>query len=119
MLRSFPETVRAVAIERGMSFVVITDHSNSAGSKVEIQVECEDQWNQGPEFPLWETAAALSSTDFLMIDGSEISPVSTLEPDMCPDCSTVGTGQLTPVGHIGCAAASPSSTILSIEVGGP
>jgi hypothetical protein len=101
--RSFPETVRDVAVERGMSFVVITDHSNSAGSKVDTLVECEDQWNRGPEFPLWETAAELSTGDFLMIDGSEISPVSTLDPDLCPDCSTVGTGQLTPVGHIGCA----------------
>lgn len=101
-VRSFPEAIRDLALARGMSFVVITDHSNSTGSRVDTTVEFEDLWNMGPEFPLWETAAALSSETFLMIDGNEISPVSTLEPALCPDCSTVGTGQLTPTGHIGC-----------------
>lgn len=113
-LRSLPETIRDVARQRGLSFVVVTDHSNSAGSKVDTLVECEHLWNRGPEFPLWHVAAALSSPDFLMIDGSEISPVSTLDRRLCPDCSTIGTGALTPVGHIGCVPLDLST----FELGG-
>lgn len=101
-LRSFPETIRAVALDRGLSFVVLTDHSNSAGSIVDSTVEDGRRWNQGPEFPLWETAAGLSTPDFLMIDGSELSPVSTLPPDQCEHCPSTGSGRLTPVGHVGC-----------------
>lgn len=99
---SFPDVIRQTAIERGMSFVTLTDHSNSAGSGVASTAEDAALWNHGPEFPLWESAAAMSSEDFLMIDASEFSPVSTLSPQDCPDCPTLGTGQLTPVGHIGC-----------------
>jgi len=101
-LHSFPEAIRETAIARGMSFVVLTDHSNSAGSIVDTTVEDGRQWNQGPEFPLWDLAAQLSDARFLMIDGSEISPVSTLDAAICEHCPTLGTGMLTPVGHIGC-----------------
>lgn len=101
-VESFPETIRQVAQERGMSFVVITDHSNSTGSNVETTAEDAELWNLGPEFPVWDTAAALSSDGFLMVVGSEISPVSTLTASECPNCPTRGTGLLTPVGHIGC-----------------
>jgi hypothetical protein len=101
-LQSFPEAIRDVALDLGMSFVVLTDHSNSAGSIVDSTVEDGNLWNMGPEFPLWETAANLSSEDFLMIDGSEISPVSNLDADQCVNCPTTGTGELTPVGHVGC-----------------
>jgi len=101
-VRSFPEVIGDTARARGMSFVVLTDHSNSAGSRVDTTVEDAQLWNRGPEFPLWDRAAELSSADFLMIDGSELSPVSTLAPEQCENCPTVGTGQLTPVGHVGC-----------------
>lgn len=100
--QSFPETIKSVARERGMSFVVLTDHSNSTGSIVDSTVEDAARWNLGPEFPLWDVARDLSDADFLMIDGNEISPVSTLDPDICPGCPTTGTGTLSAVGHIGC-----------------
>jgi len=100
--RSFPDLIRATAIDRGMSFVALTDHSNSAGSGVASTAEDSSLWNRGPEFPLWETAASLSSDSFLMIDASEISPVSTLNAEDCPACPILGTGLLTPTGHIGC-----------------
>ncbi len=101
-LQSFPETIAVKAAEIGLDFLVLTDHSNSAGSVTWTTVEYGDRWNSGPEFPLWDTAAALSSASFLMVDGSEISPVSTLKADECIDCSTAGTGDLSPVGHVGC-----------------
>jgi hypothetical protein len=101
-LQSFPDTIRDTARNLGMSFVVLTDHSNSAGSIVDSTVEDGNLWNRGPEFPLWETAADLSSPDFLMIDGSELSPVSNLDADQCVNCPTTGSGELTPVGHVGC-----------------
>jgi hypothetical protein len=101
-LRSFPETIREIAQQRGMAFVTLTDHSNSAGSIVHTTVEDGRQWNQGPEFPLWDMAAELSTPSFLMVDASELSPVSTLDPRICEHCPTVGTGELTPVGHVGC-----------------
>lgn len=102
---SWPDTVKAIAIERGMDFVIITDHSNSAGSITTTTREDGRTWNQGPEFPVWDTAAALSDLSFLMLDGSEISPVSTLQPNECDYCSSTGTGEAYPVGHIGCFPA--------------
>jgi len=99
---SSPETIRAVARERGLAFLVVTDHSNSAGSIVDTTVEDFHLWNMGPEFPLWDAAPDLSSDDFLFINGSEFSPVSILEPHTCPDCPTLGTERPEPVGHIGC-----------------
>lgn len=102
---SWPRDIAAVARERGMSFVTVTDHSNSAGSVTHTTMEFEDRWNEGPEFPLWETAAALTTQDFLFINGSEISPVSYLDPAICEDCSETGE-KLEPVGHIGCVPRS-------------
>jgi hypothetical protein len=105
-LQSWPTTIVEVARERGMSFVVITDHSNSAGSITTTTVEYADTWNQGPEFPVWETAAALSSADFLLINGSEISPVSTLHQEICEGCTEEHTtGDTYPIGHVGCIPA--------------
>lgn len=105
-LLSWPETIRDVARERGLAFVVITDHSNSAGSIVETTVEDFRLWNMGPEFPLWETSVDLTTDDFLLINGSELSPVSILEAHTCPDCPTLGTERPQPVGHIGCIPES-------------
>lgn len=85
---SFPADIASVARQRGLDFVVLTDHSNSTGS-----MECadvEDCPNQGPEFPYVDEAASLSSVDFVLVDGNELSPVETLD----------GIGG--PVGHTGC-----------------
>lgn len=83
--KSFPEAIKKVALERGIKFVVLTDHSDATGSKD----ASAPYYNLGPEFPYWEKAAALSETDkFLMIDGNEISPLP------------LKTTQ--PAGHIGC-----------------
>lgn len=101
-VESFPETIVAVARDRDMAWLVITDHSNSAGSLTTTTVEDGNLWNRGPEFPLWDLAKSLSSDSFLLIDGSEISPVSMLTADQCINCSTTGTGDASPVGHIGC-----------------
>ena len=85
---SFPETIRDVATLRGLDFVVLTDHSNSTGSDPTTRDEDPALFNSGPEFPFTERAASLSSSDFLMLDGNELSPVSA---DM-----------ESPKGHIGC-----------------
>lgn len=111
-LLSWPETIRDVARDRGLSFVVITDHSNSAGSIVDTTVEDFRLWNMGPEFPLWEVAPMLSSDEFLVINGSELSPVSILEAHTCPDCPTLGTARPEPVGHIGCVPESFASFVV-------
>jgi len=72
---SFPENIAAVARERGLDFVVLTDHSNSTGSDPSTTFEDPALFNMGPEFPYWDTAAALSEPGvFLMVDGNELSP---------------------------------------------
>ncbi len=105
-LQSWPETIRDVAAERGLSFVVITDHSNSTGSDVSTQVENPALWNLGPEFPLWDEAAGLSDDDLLVINGNEISPVAQLDAHLCPDCESLGTERPEPRGHVGCIPES-------------
>ena len=85
---STPERIREVAIERGLEFVVLTDHSNSTGSDTTTRDEDPALFNLGPEFPYWDKAAMLSDEMFLMVDGNEISPVH--EPPTEPTC------------HIGC-----------------
>jgi len=85
---SYPEDIKRVAMERGLDFVVLTDHSNSTGSDVTTTDEDPALFNQGPEFPYWDSAAFYSDNNFLMIDGNEISPVN-------PD-------NFIPTGHIGC-----------------
>ena len=85
---SYPEDIAEVARSRGLRWVVLTDHSNSTGS-----TDCDDPEecpNRGPEFPYQARVAALSDGEFLMVDGSEISPIESLRP---------GAG---PVGHVGC-----------------
>ena len=85
---SFPEDIARVAKERGLNYVVLTDHSNSTGSDPNTLDEDPALFNKGPEFPHWEKAKSLSSSSFLMISGNELSPVSV--------------GQKEPRGHIGC-----------------
>jgi hypothetical protein len=91
---SLPEDIKAKAIERGLYFVVLTDHSNSTGSDTTTRDEDPALFNMGPEFPYWDRAAELSEPGvFLMIDGNEISPVAEGE---VPN---------EPRGHIGCVPA--------------
>ncbi len=85
---SFPPDIRAMAFERDLDFLVLTDHSNSTGSDATTTEEDPALFNQGPEFPYWETAAELSDDIFLMVCGNEISPVQVDEAG--------------PTGHIGC-----------------
>ena len=85
---SHPEDIAAVAAERGLGFVVLTDHSNATGS-----MHCEDVEdcpNLGPEFPHQGRAAEQWTDSFVMAVGNELSPIETLE----------GVGG--PVGHVGC-----------------
>jgi predicted metal-dependent phosphoesterase TrpH len=71
-----PEEIKRVAIERGLDFVVLTDHSNSTGSDPTTRDEDPALFNRGPEFPYWDRAAMLTDDHFLMVDGNEISPVA-------------------------------------------
>jgi hypothetical protein len=85
---SFPENIAAVARQRGLFFVVLTDHSNSTGSDVDTTFEDPALFNRGPEFPYWDRAAELTvPREFLMIDGNELSP---RDPGILP------------TGHINC-----------------
>jgi len=82
------EDIVAAARAQELDWLVITDHSNSAGS-----MDCpdvEDCPNQGPEFPTAAAAAQLSGADLVLAVGSELSPIETL------------TGIGGPVGHVGC-----------------
>lgn len=89
-------SIKAKAIERGLDFIVLTDHSNSTGSDVDTTYEDPLLFNMGPEFPYWEAAVNASvEGSFLMIDGNELSPRHT--------SSSVATG------HIGCIPMSLSS----------
>ena len=84
-----PELIAATARARGLHFLVLTDHSNSTGSDTTTLTEDPALFNQGPEFPFWDKAAALSVPGvFLMVDGNEVSPVAV--------------GEKEPRGHIGC-----------------
>lgn len=85
---SYPENVKQKAKERGLDFVVLTDHSNSTGSDPHTLDEDPALFNQGPEFPYWDSAAYHSDNNFFMVNGNEISPVN-------PD-------DYIPTGHIGC-----------------
>ena len=95
---SFPEDIKAKALERGLYFVVLTDHSNSTGSDVDTTDEDPAKFNQGPEFPYWDEANALSEPGvFIMVDGNEMSPVAAGDPPSIP------------TGHIGCIPPSKST----------
>lgn len=88
---SWPEDIAEMAKERGLFFVVLTDHSNSTGSDVNTSDEDPELFNLGPEFVYWERAAELSvAGEFLMISGNEISPIGPAQ-----DVSE-------PRGHTGC-----------------
>jgi len=85
---SFPDAIAEEAQKRGLSFVVLADHSNSTGSDASTTFEDPALFNRGPEFPYFEQAAALSVPGtFLMIDGNELSP---RDPGTAP------------TGHVGC-----------------
>lgn len=86
---SYPEDIQQKARARGLHFLVLADHSNSNGSDPDTLYENPTLFNKGPEFPYWQEAANLTiPNEFLMIDGCEISPVST--------------NNNLPTGHIGC-----------------
>lgn len=87
---SYPPDIKAIAVERGLDFLVLTDHSNSTGSDPTTTEEDPALFNQGSEFPYWSTTESLSDDDFLMVNGNEISPVA--EEDNLSQ----------PTGHIGC-----------------
>jgi hypothetical protein len=89
---STPERIREVAIERGVEFVVLTDHSNSTGSDPYTLEEDPALFNQGPEFPHWDRVAALSDEQLILVQGNELSPVHPTEAG--------------PTGHIGCVPGS-------------
>lgn len=83
--------IKSTAIERGLDFVVLTDHSNSTGSDPSTRDEDPELYNQGPEFVFWDEAAALSDAgSFILVSGNEISPVQAL------------ISPTEPRGHIGC-----------------
>lgn len=91
---SFPEDIARVARERGLFFVVLTDHSNSTGSDASTTEEDPALFNKGPEFPYWDEANRLSEPGaFLMVDGNELSPVADGDPPT------------EPTGHVGCVPA--------------
>lgn len=86
---STPEAIKAVALARGLDFVVLTDHSNSTGSDPSTRDEDPALFNQGPEFVYFEQAARLTEPGrFVMVSGNELSPVA--DPPNAPR------------GHIGC-----------------
>jgi len=82
------EAIVDAAVAQELSWLVITDHSNSSGSMGCQDVE--DCPNSGPEFPASEAAVSLSSANLVLAVGSELSPIDTLD------------GAGAPVGHIGC-----------------
>jgi hypothetical protein len=85
---SYPIDIRDKALEIGLDFVVLTDHSNSTGSDVDTTFEDPALFNMGPEFPYWDATAALTIPgSFLFVCGNEISPRH-------PGSE--------PTGHIGC-----------------
>lgn len=95
---SFPTFIKKKAQERGLYFVVLTDHSNSTGSDVSTTEEDPSLFNMGNEFPYWDSVQILSEPGkFLMVDGNEISPI------------VEGEVPLLPTGHIGCIPRSISS----------
>lgn len=62
---SFPEAYKKAALQRGLQFLLLTDHSDATGGE-----------NSGPEFVYWQKAKELTEPGkFLMVCGSEISPL--------------------------------------------
>lgn len=90
---STPAAIREVARARGLDFVVLSDHSNSAGSDPTTREEDPALFNQGPEMVHWDEAARLSEPGrFVMVSGNELSPVADPPNE--------------PRGHIGCLPAT-------------
>ena len=81
---SNPADYVPVARERGLSLVVLTDHSNSAGSMDCPTGDVEDCPNQGPEFPVSAAAQAASGEGLAFAVGTELSPVEALEATSVP-----------------------------------
>ena len=93
-------SVSAMAVERGLSLVVITDHSNAAGSMDCESGDVEDCPNQGPEFPALEF---LGDEYSRLAVGVEISPVASLETTSEPR------------GHVGCVPTKSGGFIDVLE----
>jgi len=91
------EAIAEVAIERGLSMAIVSDHSNSAGSMDCPTGDAEDCINQGPEFPAIAAAKLQSGPTFTVRVGVELSPVESLE----------ATSE--PTGHIGCLPTEQST----------
>jgi hypothetical protein len=85
---NWPSAIKQVAQQRGLAFIVLTDHSNSVGSDVDALAEDPALFNRGPEFAYTSQAESLTAADSLMLSGSKISPRSE--------------GFAEPNGHIGC-----------------
>ncbi len=86
--------LKAAREERGLDLIVITDHSNSAGSMDCETGDVEDCPNQGSEFPAQGDAAAHASGSPQVVVGLELSPVESLESTSIP------------TGHVGCLPRS-------------
>jgi hypothetical protein len=84
---SFAADHAAVAVERGLSLIVLTDHSNCTGSMDCPGGDVEDCPNQGPEWVGVEAAAAASDATLAVRVGLEASPRD---------------DQTDPVGHVNC-----------------
>lgn len=87
---SWPSQIKHTATERGLDFLVLTDHSNSTGSDPSTTDEDPGLFNMGNEFTWWDSSALLSNVVFRMITGNEISP------------RQQEAFILNPTGHIGC-----------------
>jgi hypothetical protein len=88
---SWPSAIADRARALGLDFVLLADHSNSTGSDPNTTAEDPALFNRGPEFPYWDSAAALSAAgSFLLVQGNELSPVKP------------SSASLNPTGHIGC-----------------
>lgn len=94
---SWPADYARVAAERDLALVVLTDHSNSAGSMDCGTGDVEDCPNQGSEVPAVIQAEAATTDDVSLLVGMELSPVDSLDsPDV-------------PTGHTGCLPPFPGA----------
>lgn len=87
---SYPVDIARVARDRGLSFVVLTDHSYADRAAPDAP-EDPAKYNSGPDFPYWDEAATRTEPGkFLMVDGAEVCPIA------------AGTWPTEPRGHVGC-----------------
>jgi hypothetical protein len=87
---SFAADYAAVGVERGLGLIVLTDHSNCAGSMDCPTGDVEDCPNQGPELVGQAEAAAASDATIQLLVGVEASPRD---------------DETEPVGHVNCLPA--------------